>query len=212
MATPVLNAELRDATGKSKTSELRAEGKVPAVVYSRGANTKEVALDERETLRVLSKFGQNVRMNLNIAGEKGFVIIKDIQRGAVNKKILHMDFQTLDENEKIRMTLPIQLINREDVESSSQFVQLVINEIEIQTYPRYLPDKVELDAAKLKDNGVLTIADLNIDQDENIEISDEKDRVIATLTEVTAMADPETEEGEEAEAVEEVTEESETEE
>lgn len=95
---------------------------------------------------------------------------------------MHMNLQTLSETEKIKMTMPIRLINREDVETSSQFVEMLLNEIEIQTFPRYLPDRVELDASKLKEKEFLTIADLNIGDDENIEITEEKDRLIASLT------------------------------
>ncbi len=182
MATPVLNAEIREATGKNRTRKIRKLGKVPGVVYSRGVDTKEILFDEREVLRMLSRFGQNVKISLNLEGEKSFVIIKDLQRGVVDKKVMHIDLQTLSETEKIKMTMPIRLINREDVETSSQFVEMLLNEIEIQTFPRYLPDRVELDASKLKDKDFLTIADLNIGDDENIEITEEKDRLIASLT------------------------------
>lgn len=182
MATPVLNAEIREATGKNKTRKIRKLGKVPGVVYSRGVDTKEILFDEREVLRMLSKFGQNAKISLNLEGEKSFVIIKDLQRGVIDKKVMHIDLQTLSETEKIKMTMPIRLINREDVETSSQFVEMLLNEIEIQTFPRYLPDRVELDATKLKEKDFLTIADLNIGDDENIEITEEKDRLIASLT------------------------------
>lgn len=214
MATPVLNAELRTATGSINSTQARKAGKIPAVVYSRGADTKEILLDERETMRVLSRYGQNVRMGLSLEGEKSYVIIKDLQRGIVNnQKLIHVDLQTLDEREKIRMVMPVLLINREDVETSSKFVQLTVNELEIQTYPRYLPDRIELDASKLSEKEALTIADLNIGEDENIEISEEMDRVIATLTEAEDMieeADLDTDE--EAADVPEIGEETEEEE
>ena len=182
MATPVLNAEIRKATGKNAARKARKNGKIPGVVYSRGADTKEILFDEREVLGMLSRFGQNAKISLNLEGEKNFVIIKELQRGVVDRKVIHIDFQTLSETEKIKMVLPIRLINREEVETSSQFVEMLLNEIEIQTYPRYLPDRVELDASKLKEKEFLTIVDLNIGEDENIEITEEKDRLIASLT------------------------------
>ncbi len=202
MATPVLNAEIREATGKGASREIRRAGKIPGVVYSRGADTKELLFDEREVLRVLSTFGQNARISLNLEGEKNFVIIKELQRGIIDKKVIHIDFQTLDESEKIRMVMPIQIINRENVETSSQFVEMFLNEIEIQTYPRYLPDKIELDASKLRDVENLTVADLDIEESENIEILEDEDRLIATLTIVEDMVE-ELEEELEAELLEE---------
>ena len=99
---------------------------------------------------------------------------------------------------KIRMTLPIHVINREEVETSSQFVEIFLNEIEIQTYPRYLPDLIELDASKLKEKENLTVADLNIGEDENIEILEEKDKLIAILTLAEDMVEEIEEEVEEA--------------
>lgn len=208
MATPVLNAEIRKTTGKNEARKARKSGKIPGVVYSRGADTKEILFDEREVLRMLSRFGQSARISLNLEGEKNFVIIKELQRGIVDRRVIHIDFQTLDEKEKIRMTLPIRLINREEVETSSQFVEMYLNEIEIQTYPRYLPDRVELDASKLKEKDALTIADLNIGEDENIEITEEKDRIVASITLAESMEEEveEVEEEMDVEAVEEETE------
>jgi large subunit ribosomal protein L25 len=107
MATPVLNAEIREATGKNRTRKIRKLGKIPGVVYSRGVDTKEIQFDEREVLKMLSKFGQNAKISLNLEGEKSFVIIKDLQRGVIDKKVMHIDLQTLSETEKIKMTMPI---------------------------------------------------------------------------------------------------------
>ncbi|NMA04459.1 MAG: 50S ribosomal protein L25 [Clostridiales bacterium] len=221
MATPVLNAEMRETTGKNEAKKARRMGKIPGVVYSRGVDTKEILFDEREVLGVLSKFGQNAKISLNLEGEKNFVIIKELQRGIIDRKLLHIDLQTLSETEKIKMVMPIRLVNREDVETSSQFVEMLLNEVEIQTFPRYLPDRVELDASKLKEKEFLTIADLNVGEDENIEITEEKDRLIASLTlvedmveeieeieeEVEEELDAEATDEEEAEATEEETEE-----
>ena len=221
MATPVLNAEIRKTTGKNEAKKARRIGKIPGVVYSRGVDTKEILFDEREVLGMLSKFVQNAKISLNLEGEKNFVIIKELQRGIIDKKLIHIDLQTLSETEKIKMVLPIRLVNREEVETSSQFVEMLLNEIEIQTFPRYLPDRVELDASKLKEKEFLTIADLNIGEDENIEITEEKDRLIASLTlvedmveeieeieeEVEEELDAEATDEEEAEATEEETEE-----
>ena len=93
MATPVLNAETRKATGKSESRKARKIGKIPGVVYSRGVDTKEILFDEREISRLLSRFGQSTRINLNIEGEKNFVIIKELQRGTIDGKVIHIDFK-----------------------------------------------------------------------------------------------------------------------
>ena len=189
MATPVLNVELRNVKGKNKVLETRRNGNVPGVVYSRGEKTKEISLNEREMEKILSRYGQSMKIALDLEEKRSFAIIKEIQRGNINNEILHMDFQTLDENEKIKVQMPIQIINREAVESSVRFIQMSINEVEIQTYPRYLPDKVELDATKLNEKDVLTIDDLDIAENEHIEMLEDREQVVASFVYISSKTE-----------------------
>ncbi len=194
MATPVLNIELRNVKGKNKVLKTRRSGNVPGVVYSRGEKTKEISLNEREVEKILSRYGQSMKIALDLEGKRSFAIIKEIQRGNINNEILHIDFQTLDENEKIKIQMPIQIINREEVESSVRFIQININEVEIQTYPKYLPDKVELDATKLNEKDVLTIGDLDIAENEHIEILEDREKVVASFVHISSGAEVDEEE------------------
>ena len=68
-------------------------------------------------------------------------------------------------------------------------MQMNMNEVEIQTYPRYLPDKVELDATKLNEKDVLTIADLDIAENEHIEILEDREKVIASFAYISNKAE-----------------------
>lgn len=207
MATPILKLNIREAVGKNKVSKERKEGNIPGVVYSRNEETKNIYINEREMEKFLSQHGLSGRIGLNLEGEKSYAIIKDIQRSPIKNKLLHVDFQTLDEKEKIKMIIPINVINREKVEVGNKIFQMQTNEVEIQTYPRYLPENVEIDAIKLEEKDSLTLEDLNIASDENIEILDDMDRVIATI--VYASVEEETTEETTDEEIEEVTEEKE---
>jgi large subunit ribosomal protein L25 len=63
-------------------------------------------------------------------------------------------------------------------------------------YPRHMPEKVEVDAALLKEQDNITFADLNIAGDKNIEILDDLETVVATLVYIQ-QAEEEAAEGEE---------------
>lgn len=187
MAAPVLSAKLRNVNKGDTLTKIRKSGKVPGVVYSRAENTKEILLDSKEIQKILSKYGPSTKIGLEIEGEKKFSVIKEIQREIMKNELLHMDFQTLDENEKIKMVMPIHIYNREKVETSDQVVQQNINEVEIQTYPRYLPEKIEIDAMKLKDKDSITVEDLDVFRNENIEVMENSDNIIASLVHTTGM-------------------------
>lgn len=79
MATPVLNIELRNVRGKNKVLKARKQGKIPGVVYSRGEETKEILLEEKEIQKLLSRYGQSMKIALDLDGVKTFAIIKEFR-------------------------------------------------------------------------------------------------------------------------------------
>ncbi|SCX81058.1 50S ribosomal protein L25 [Alkaliphilus peptidifermentans] len=181
MATPILKVYERDAVGKNSIVKVRREGKLPAILYSRGQETQNLYLDEKEFQKLLNHYGTSIRIGLDLAGEKSFAIIKEVQRMPVKNTLLHVDLQKLNENEKIKISLPIHIINKDEVETSSEIVQVQLTDVDIQTLPKYLPDRVEVDAKILKEKDNITLADISIANNKNIEILTDKNAVIATM-------------------------------
>lgn len=198
MAVPQLTLVPRETIQDKNVKAARKDGNIPAVVYSKGKATKEVFADEREIVRLLNEFGSNRKITLNLGGEKTFGIIKEIQKDYMKNQLIHLDLQALDENVKLTMTMNIHIANREAVEQGDYVLQVQANEVEIEMFPRHMPEAVEVDASLLKNQDNLTMADLDIAKDENIEIMDDMDTVIATLSYIQEMK--ETEEGEEVDA------------
>ncbi|WP_026478091.1 50S ribosomal protein L25 [Alkaliphilus transvaalensis] len=190
MATPLLEIYERETVGKNCVAKERRQGKVPAIVYSKGNETKLVFLPEREFEKILSKYGSSTRLALNLEGNKTFAVIKEIQRDTLKHNLLHVDLQTLNENQKIKLTLPIHLINKESVESNSEIIQSHYNEIDINTYPKYIPDRIEADAKLLKSKSSITVGDLNIAKNDNIELGLDLSTAIANLVYVGKKEEP----------------------
>ena len=190
MATPLLEIYERGVVGKNSVAKERRRGKIPAILYSKGKETKLIFIKERELEKILTQYGSSTRLALNSAGEKYYAVIKEIQRDNLKNNLLHVDLQTLNENQKIKLTLPIYLINKESVESTSEFLQIQHNEIDIQTYPKFIPHRIEADAKLLKKKDSLTVADLNIADNENIEILLDRNTTITTLAYGTKVEEP----------------------
>ncbi|AKL93555.1 50S ribosomal protein L25 1 [Clostridium aceticum] len=196
MSTPMLKVSAREATGKNKVSKDRKKGTIPGVVYCKGQGTKLIYLNAKEMEKLLSHYGIGTKITLDFDGEKTYAIIKEIQKNTIKSNLLHADLQTLDENEKIKLSMPIYILNKEKVESSSEILQSQLSEVEIQTYPKYIPDKIELDATKIREKDSLTVADLNIATNENIEILNDMSSVIATIVYASKVQETEEETGE----------------
>lgn len=187
MATPQIQAYKREFTGKNSVAKARKKGQVPAVVYSKGKDTQLIYLNRRELEKILSQYGANLRLGLNFEGERTYAIIKEVQRSNMKHELLHLDLQTLQENEKIRLTLPVTLLNREKVENNDQILQMHTSEIEIQTYPQYIPERIEVDATILKEKDQIQVSDLPLWGNEQVEILEDPQRTIATLVYTTKV-------------------------
>ncbi|GAB6086023.1 50S ribosomal protein L25 [Alkaliphilus crotonatoxidans] len=190
MATPQIQAFKREMVGKNSVAKERKSGKVPAVVYSRGKDTQLIYLKERELEKLLSQYGTSLRLGLNFEDVTTFAIIKEIQRDNLKNQLLHLDLQTLNEHEKVRLTLPIYITNKEKVENSDRILQIQTPEIEIQTYPKYIPERVEVDAKLLLEKDNLTVSDLLLAANEYVEILTDKQAVIASLVYTTKLEQP----------------------
>ena len=53
--TPTLQATIRERKGTRYARRLRAEGRLPAVIYGQGNDPMSITLDQIETLRLLAR-------------------------------------------------------------------------------------------------------------------------------------------------------------
>lgn len=181
MSKPVLVAQIRERTKKKGLRALRNEGFVPAIVYGSNVESKNIKIQKNEVERVLNKCEIGSSVELNINSDNTLAIIKDIQRHIVKQNVLHIDFQELTKGEKVRVKIPVHLINKSAVENSTLVVQEQLKEIEIQTLPKYLPQSIDVNASILKDKDAIKVSDIDICNDENIEILSDTEQIIALL-------------------------------
>ena len=105
MATrATLKAQPRDGTGKTVTRKMRAAGRVPAVVYGHGEETRLVSVDAHE-LDLLFKrvHWENTLIEIDIEGEQSAVrtLVKEVQAHAHRPFIFHVDFQQIHAGETL---------------------------------------------------------------------------------------------------------------
>ena len=113
MADLVLNANNREATGKNKVNKLRAEELIPGVIYAKGEENLNVQFTSREFDKILRQAGTSTIITLDIDGEKKDVLIKDYQTHPYKNQYLHVDFQGINQNETIRVQVPVVLVGRD---------------------------------------------------------------------------------------------------
>jgi large subunit ribosomal protein L25 len=148
-----LKARVRARTGTGLVRRLRKEGEVPAVLYGAGKEELSIAVNHDVLFHSLDKeeFSSAV-ITINTDGNKEQAILRDVQRHPHKVKILHADFQRVDANKPITMSLPIHFTGEEEcvgVKVDGGMISHLMNEVEVTCLPADLPETIELDVAAL---------------------------------------------------------------
>lgn len=185
MADLVLNANKREAIGKNKVNKLRAEDIVPGVVYAKNEDNINVQVISKDFDRILRQAGTSTIITLDIDDENKDVLIKEYQTHPYKNQFLHVDFQAINQNETIRVSVPIVLIGRDDIEIAQSVLVQNMDTVEVECLPKYIPQTADVNVADIQIGDNKTIADLDIFANENITILAEEDEVICSLQEVS---------------------------
>ena len=159
-----LNIESRSELGKGHSRRLRRQGKVPAVVYGGGQDPMPVLLDHAKLLQQMEREAfQTSILTLNLGKEAQAVVVKDVQRHPVKRRVLHLDFQRILEDEKITLLVPIRYTGQEEaigVREQGGEVAILVADVEISCLPRDLPEFLELDISALELNQRMNLSDV----------------------------------------------------
>jgi large subunit ribosomal protein L25 len=162
MSETVLQAEIGRRAGSSDARRLRADGKIPAVVYGHGMDPISVSVDRRELRQALSgAAGMNTILDLTVDGTVYPSLIKDIQRHPVKRSVQHIDFIQVNLNEEVVVSIPIHLDGEaKDVSSNGGLVDLAMQELQVRTTPRNIPDSVVIDVSEMTMDTVIRVEDI----------------------------------------------------
>jgi len=190
MESPKLKAEIRDDWGRRNSKKLRNQGFIPGVIYGHSKETKSVKVNRLELQKLFNRYGNARTINLELEGQTVPVIIREVQNHIIKENLLHIDFQQLSENEKIRVCIPVILSGREKVEASTTVVQQQIMELELQCLPKYIPQSVVVNVSGLELGHSIKVNDLDIANNENIEILDDITGIVVSLIASSKSEEP----------------------
>lgn len=189
MATINMQINKRDIIGSNKVNKMRANDMIPGVLYSVGEETQEISVDKPEFLKVYRRAGTTSLLTLNLDGEEIPAIIKEVQKHPVKNEILHLDLQKLDMTQKIKITIPVVLLNRDSIHVQPSVLVQQLDEIEVECLPSYIPSTAEVDVEFMDFDTTFYISDLDVASIEEVTILNDLDEVVCSLTEPTIYED-----------------------
>ncbi|MDX6696345.1 MAG: large subunit ribosomal protein [Blastocatellia bacterium] len=178
-----VRAQQREGRGKNDARRVRASGLVPLTIYGGEGEALSVVAPLSELAAILrSDAGHNSIFTLEVEGVgPSEVMFSDRQIDPVRGRLVHADLKRLVRGQKIEVTVPLHLIGEPiGVREEQGVLEQVIREIEIRCQPRNIPDSIDIDVSNLGVHDVLHVSDIPVD--ENVEILNEPESVIATVS------------------------------
>ena len=161
-----LVAEFRETQGRGASRRLRHEGKVPAILYGGHSEARRLTLSHQKLLIMLDneRFYSTI-LNLKVGDQSQAAILKDVQRHPFKNAIVHVDFQRVEDNEKIRISIPLHFVGAAaapGVKSQGGIVSHMRNDVEVSCLPKDLPEFIEVDLSGLSLNESIHLSQLKI--------------------------------------------------
>ena len=178
-----LDATVRKTTGKGPARRLRAEGKMPAILYGPSAEPIMLAVTVRDLEAVLkhTNIGQ-VLLSLTIKNGQTVTktaMIKELQRKPVSGNFLHVDFYEVAMDRKIRVNVPVVATGRSAGVEAGGVLQIVRREVEVLCFPNEIPETIEVDVTHLEIGDSVHVEELAVHG--NIEIPADVNFTVITV-------------------------------
>ena len=193
MSQTLLTAVSRPTATKGQIRRLRAEGKLPAVIYNRHGQSRPILLDSAEFAKAVAGISESTILTLKIDGKTTEAFIKDRQLNWLRGTLLHVDFFEVEQDREIRAHVSIHLLGTPIGVREGGILETPVHEVEVECLPRYLPGKFEIDVSTLEANHAIHVRDISLP---NVKILNSGDQVVALVKFAKIEAEPEVEETE----------------
>jgi large subunit ribosomal protein L25 len=164
MDQTVVNAIPSRILGSRSSRRLRAEGKLPGVVYGRGQEPVPVTIDYHELREALKgESGLNTVLSLHMGGTTETVIIRAVQRDPIKRVVTHADFLRVDSNTPVMVKVPIRLIgDGTGVTNFGGMIEQKLFELEVLVLPDRIPSEIEADIGTMSLDRGIGVGDLRL--------------------------------------------------
>jgi large subunit ribosomal protein L25 len=197
MAEIRIKAWTRKAGGKGAAKRLRAKGRIPGVVYGKGAESLAIELDGRDVSNLMhgshatSLESVIVFLQVEDGGEKGErpALITEIQHHPVKRNVLHMDFHQVSLTEKIHAHIPLVTVGESPGVAGGGILEHGLRELEVRCLAMDLPEEVAVDISNLGLGQAIHVRDISLG--DKVEILNDAELTVVSVTAPRVVAEEE---------------------
>lgn len=157
--------QARAASGTGPARAVRREGAVPGVIYGNNQAPQHISVEPSILVKEMHKPGFFSRLfTLSLDGKEQHVLAKDIQLHPVSDHPLHVDFQRISKDSKIKVNVPLTFLNDDKAPGVKKggAVNIVHHRLEITCLALAIPEQIIIDLGKLEMHQGIHVKDLQL--------------------------------------------------
>jgi large subunit ribosomal protein L25 len=153
-----LETSQREGRGSRKADRLRTQGKVPAVVYGHKKATESVSVDRDALLHAVTHKARVVDLKSAAGTQKA--LISELQWDHLGKDILHADFQRVAIDERISVSVPLELKGTAPGVTAGGALEQPLHSLQVECLAIAVPESVRVNIGELQIGSVIHVRDL----------------------------------------------------
>ncbi len=156
-----LAAQTGRAIGSASSRRLRADNKIPAVMYGHGTDPVPLTLDRLRFRSALNAAGPNAIITLEVEGRDYLTIVKDMQRDSIANRVTHVDFLLISLDERLVVDVPVHIVGEAVVAGrQGAVVQQQLMSLTVESPAGVIPPTFEVDVSELSLDNPIRVSDL----------------------------------------------------
>jgi large subunit ribosomal protein L25 len=182
--TAQLSARPRSELGSRANKRLRDSGLVPGVIYGHKEAIVPVTFPKKELVTQLESGAHLFDISLDGKSEK--VLVKEVQYDHLGGEVLHVDFARVSLDERVEVTVPLELKGTPKGEAEGAVLQQIVSELEIEALVTEIPDMIVHNVADMEKDSVLHISDLKVPP--GVRLLQDPELIVAMVREIEEVA------------------------
>ncbi len=158
--TANITVKPRSELGSRANKRLRDAGFLPGVIYGHKEKVVPITLPRKEVVNHLTH-GAHV-FDLAIEGKSEKVLVKEVQYDYLGNEVLHVDFARVSLDEKVEVTVTVELKGEPKGTKDGGVLQQIIMELEVECLVTEIPDIIRHNVAEMALNDVLHVKELKL--------------------------------------------------
>jgi len=194
MKSVALKAFPRTLAGRGGVKKVRAQGRIPAVIYGTKNPPQSLEVDQKEFEKLLHhSVSENLLVDLAVDQDgkaTRLALLQEVQHNPLSGKVVHVDLHEVDANEPVTISIPVETIGEPvGVRTGGGVLEHVVFKIRVRALPKNLPEFIAIEVAHLEVGKSVHLGEIKAP--EGVELLGDKSLSIVAVALPKAEVEPE---------------------